>query len=95
MAYIRLVRFTLSQSSLSQAPTMAQDLIPAIQQQPGCLSAVFFGGGDDGECGICVHWDSQEHADAAAAIISPQLQRHLRGNTTGQPEMRLFPVLVS
>jgi quinol monooxygenase YgiN len=95
MEYIRLVRFTLSQSSLSQASIMAQDLIPAIKQQPGCLSAFFFGGGDDGECGICVQWDGQEHADAAAAIISPRLEGHLAGNTAGQPERGLFPVLAS
>lgn len=74
---------------------MADDLVPAIKQQPGCLSAVFFGGGEDGECGLCVLWDSHESADAAAGVISPKLGQHLAGNVTGTPERRLFPVLAS
>jgi quinol monooxygenase YgiN len=93
--YLRLVRFTLSQEGRPKASAMATDLIPAIKQQPGCISATFFGGGDDGESGLCVLWDSQEHADAAAAVISPRLQQHLVGNVSGQPEMRLFPVIAS
>ena len=74
---------------------MADDLISAIKQQPGCMSAAFFGGGDDGENGLCVLWDSQEHADAAAAIIRPKLDQHLRGNISAQPDTRLFPVIAS
>ena len=93
--YLRLVRFTLSEGSRSRAQTMASDLIPAIQQQPGCMNATFFGGGEDGECGLCVVWDSQEHADAAAAVISPRLQQHLAGNVSGQPDIRLFPGISS
>ncbi len=93
--FLRLVRFTLSEGNRSGAQAIASDLIPAIKQQPGCKSAAFFGGGDDGECGLCVLWDSQEHADAAAAIISPRLQQHVAGKVSGQPETRLFPVIAS
>lgn len=93
--FLRLVRFTLSGGNRSGAQAIASDLIPAIKQQPGCQSVVFFGGGDDGECGLCVLWDSQEHADAAAAIISPRLQQHVAGKVNGPPEARLFPVLAS
>jgi len=91
--FLRLVRFTLSESARSRAQAMADDLIPAIKQLSGCQSAVFFGGGDDGESGIAVLWDSQEHADSAAAVISPRLEQHLAGNVTAPPERRLFPVL--
>jgi hypothetical protein len=93
--YLRLVRFTLSEKGRSRAQIMASDLIPAIKQQAGCISATFFGGGEDGEGGLCVLWDSQEHADAAAAVISLRLQQHLAGNVSGQPDMRLFPVIAS
>ena len=93
--YLRLVRFTLSEGSRSGAQAMAADLIPAIKQQPGCVSAMFFGGGEDGESGICVVWDSQEHADAAAAVIGPKLEQHLAGKVSGPPERRLFPVIAS
>jgi quinol monooxygenase YgiN len=93
--YLRLVRFTLSEGNRSGAQAIASDVIPAIKQQPGCASVTFFGGGDDGECGLCVLWDSQEHADAAAAIISPILQGHLADKVSGQPDIRLFPVIGS
>ncbi len=93
--YLRLVRFTFSEGNTSKAQAMADDLIPAIKQQPGCASASFFGGGEDGEGGICVFWDSQENADAAAAIISPRLQQHLAGNISGEFDARLFPVIAS
>ncbi len=93
--YLRLVRFALSEGSRSGAQAMADDLIPAIKQQPGCMSAMFFGGEEDGESGICVVWDSQEHADSASAVISPRLEQHLAGNVSGPPDRRLFPVLAS
>ena len=93
--YLRLVRFTLSDGSRSGAQAIANDLIPAIKQQPGCESAVFFGGGEDGECGLFVLWDSQEHADTAAAIIRPRLNEHIAGKVSGPPDARLFSVLAS
>lgn len=93
--FLRLVRFTLSDGGRPKAEVMASDLIPAIKQQPGCLSAAFFGGGGDGDSGICVFWDTQEHANAAAAVISPRLEQHLTGNVVAPPERRLFPVIAS
>ena len=93
--YLRLVRFSLSEEVGSKAQSMADDLIGAIKQQPGCLSAVFYGGGTDGETGLCVLWDTQEHADAAAEVISPRLEAHLSGNVVAPPERRLFPVIAS
>ena len=46
------------------------------------MSAIFYGGGTDGESGMCVLWESQEHADAAAEVISPRLEAHLAGNVS-------------
>jgi hypothetical protein len=74
---------------------MADDLIPAIKKQPGCVSAVYFGGGADGESGICVLWDSQEHADAASQVISPKLYGHLIGKVAAPPDIRLMPVIAN
>jgi hypothetical protein len=91
--FLRLVRFTLSDSG-SSAQTIADDLVPAIKEQAGCQSAVFFGAGD-GECGLVVLWDSEDHANAAAAVIRPQLDQHLAGKVSAPPEARLFPVLAS
>ena len=91
---LRLVRFTLVQQASSQAQMLADDLISAIKQQPGCKSAVFFGS-DDGDCGMCVLWDSQAHADAAYAIINPRLQGLLAGNVVAPADIRNFPVLAN
>lgn len=92
--YLRLVRFTLSDAGRSSAQTIADALIPHIKQQPGCASAAFFGD-DDGSSGLAVLWDTEEHANAAAGVIRPQLDQHLSGNVSGPPEARLFRVLAS
>jgi quinol monooxygenase YgiN len=93
--FVRLVRFTLSPGKQQVAKAIADDLIPDIKKQPGCISAVCFGGRDDGAGGLCVIWDSQEHADAAAAVISPRLQAHLAGNVKAPAEIALYPVLAN
>ena len=90
--FLRLVRFTLKDPGRAQA--IADDLIPRIKQQPGCGQAVFFGEAG-GASGICVVWDSQAHADAAAAVIRPLLDQHLSGNVAGPPDGGLYPVLAS
>ena len=91
--FLRLVRFTLAADASSRAQAIAEDLIPTIKQQPGCLSAVFYGGGADGQCGFCVLWASREHAAAAAAVMNPLLEAHIAGNVVAPPERGLFPVL--
>ena len=91
--YVRLVRFAFGPGKHSQAEDLAGELIPAIKSQPGCEGATFFGDATDGEYGLFVLWDSQEHADAAAAVISPRLQRGLAGNVQRPPDIRLFGVI--
>lgn len=93
--YARLVRFAFGADAGAKARALADELGPLISEQPGCQAVTLFGGADDGECGIYVLWDSQENADAAAAVVRPQLDRHLRGNVTGPPDTRLFGVLWS
>ena len=94
MAYARLVRFTGKPGDEQLARALANDLAPLIRKQQGCESVVVFGD-SDGEGGIFVVWDSQEHADAAAAIIGPKLDEHLSGHLTAPPEVRLFPIISS
>ena len=92
--YLRLVRFTLSDAARSRAQAMADDLISNIKQQPGCQSAAFFSA-DDGASGLAVLWDTQEHADAASAVIRPKLDQHLSGNVSAPAEAQLFAVVAS
>ncbi len=91
--YVRLVRFTFGPGKQEEAQALADDLVPAIRSQPGCLNVSAFGSNNDGEYGLYVRWDSREHADAAAGIIGPRLQQHLADNVQGPPDIRLFEVL--
>lgn len=90
--YARLVRFSLGAGKRAVAQGLADDLAPRIAERPGCKNVVVFGG-DDGECGIFVLWDSQADADAASQVIRPILDRHLSGNVQAPPDARLFEVL--
>jgi hypothetical protein len=70
-------------------------LTPTISALEGCQGVTVFGDDFDGEYGLFVLWDSLQHADAAARVIGPQLQKHLEGNVAKPPERRLFQVLSS
>jgi quinol monooxygenase YgiN len=93
--YLRLVQFTFTDAGRAHAKAIAPFIVDAIKQQPGCLSALFFSDATDGRSGLCVQWETQEHADKAAAVMSPQLEMHLAGKIEGPPDRRLFPVLAS
>ncbi len=91
--FVRLVRFKFGPGKHAAAQALADELVPAISTQPGCQSVVCFGDETDGEYGLYVLWDTQEHADAAAAIIRPRLNEGLAGNVQAPPDVRLFQVL--
>ncbi len=91
--FARLVSFKLGPGQRQAAETLAADLGPLIRSQPGCSSATFFGDDTDGEYGLFVLWETQAHAEAAAAIVSPRLEQHLAGNVTETPSRRLFAVI--
>jgi hypothetical protein len=91
--YVRLVRFGFGPGKQGAAQNLANDLVPAISARPGCGGATFFGDNTSGEYGLYVVWDSQENADAAAAVIGPKLSQHLAGNVLRPAEIHLFEVL--
>jgi quinol monooxygenase YgiN len=93
MMYARVVRFALTTGDLAPAQAIADDLAPEIKKQPGCEEVIVFGDAKDGEAGLFVLWDTQEHADAAAVIIRPKLEQHLAGKIKSPPDARLFDVL--
>lgn len=92
MSFARLVRFSCTPGDSRPAQAVADDLTPLIKEQPGCEFVVVFGD-DSGEAGLFVVWDSQEDANAAAAIIRPKLDQLLSGHVTAPPETGLFPIL--
>lgn len=93
--YARLVRFSLGPGSERKAQGLADEIAPLIAEQPGCQAVTVFGDHGDGEYGIYVLWDTQEHADTAAGVVRPRLNEHLAGSAKAPPETRLFEVLAS
>jgi quinol monooxygenase YgiN len=86
---LRLVQFSFAERSAAQA--LADEIVPAIRSQPGCERCVFFADYDAGDYGIAVLWESQQAADAAAAVISPILMKGIEAGGTVQSR-RLFEV---
>jgi quinol monooxygenase YgiN len=93
--YARLVRFSCNPGEHGAAHALADDVVPLIAKQPGCESVMVFGDDSDGEFGLFVLWDTQPHADAAAAIVRPKLDEHLAGHLKSPPDARLFEVIAS
>jgi quinol monooxygenase YgiN len=91
--YARLVRFSFGPGKGAEARALADELTPLIAGQPGCESVTVFGDDGDGQYGIFVVWDTQDHADTAARMVRPKLDEHLSRNVQAPPEARLFEVL--
>ena len=91
--YARLVRFSFGPGKYAEAQAIADNIAPRIASQPGCEGVTVFGDDSDGEYGLFVLWDSEEHANAAAQIIRPILDRHLSEHSKGPPDARLFKVI--
>ena len=91
--YARLVRFSLEPGNETKAQELAEELAPIISLQPGCQAVTVFGDHGEGDYGIYVLWDTQEHADNAAGVVRPRLNEHLAGSAKAPPETRLFEVL--
>ena len=91
--YVRLVRMSLGPGARGSANDIASAVIPAIKSQDGLKGVTFFGDDSDGEYGLFVMWDSQEHAESAAASVGPILQGALSGVVKSPPSMRLFEVI--
>jgi hypothetical protein len=93
--HTRLVKFSVGQGFESKAHELANELGPLTSIQPGCQAITIFGDHGGGEYGIYVLWDTREHADAAAEVVRPLLDKQLAGKVTAPLEMKLFDVLWS
>jgi hypothetical protein len=92
--YARLVRFSLGAGKRSVIQAIADDLSVKIGAMPGCKGVTVFGD-EGGECGLFVLWASEAEANAAAAVIRPQLEQHLAPHVQGPPDARLFEVITT
>jgi heme-degrading monooxygenase HmoA len=93
--FVRLVRFSFGPGKQDRAEQLARTLVPAIEEQKGCKSVIFFGDHAAGDYGVVVLWTTEEDANAAARVIRPQLDEGLAGNVQGPPETRLFQAIES
>jgi heme-degrading monooxygenase HmoA len=91
--YVRIVKAVLGPRQRDVAQKIADELSPHIEEQPGCQGVTVFADDHAGEYGLIVFWDTKENAEAAAAIIRPQLDEHLVGHAQGPPDTHLYRVL--
>jgi quinol monooxygenase YgiN len=91
--FARLVRFSLGPGQQAAVQALSNDLVPLISEQPGCEAVSLFADAGDGQCGIFVLWDTQDHADAASNVVRPKLNEHLAGKVQAPPDARLFEVI--
>ena len=93
--FARLVRFSFGPAKSGNVQALADELVPLISSQPGCQSVSVFGDASDGESGIFVLWDTEDHAEAASGVVRPKLNEHLAGNVQAPPDARLFQVIAT
>jgi hypothetical protein len=74
------------------AQALAEEVAPLIEAQPGCKGVTVFGDDADGQYGLFVLWASEAEANAAAQVVRPKLDQHLRDHAQGAPDARLFEV---
>lgn len=91
----RLVRLHLEPGARAHVEALVADLRPARAERPGFVSATSFGDDSLGQWGVFVLWESQEAADASAAVMRPHLDAHLKGHLQAPPDTGLFAVLTA
>jgi hypothetical protein len=70
---LRLVQFSLGAGMRQSAEAVADQVIPPIRRQPGCIKAEFFLDDAKGVYGFIVLWESHQAADASYPVILPIL----------------------
>jgi hypothetical protein len=91
--YARLVQFSFGPGKHQSAQALASDLVPKINDQPGCKVVTCFGDKETGDYNLFVLWNSQEEAEKAAEVIAPQLKQHLEGNVQKPMTHGLYEVI--
>jgi len=89
---LRLVQFKLGPDRRADAQAIADDLVPKVRAQAGCERCEFFGDDETGDYGLIVLWTSADAAEAAAAVIAPQLGAALQAAQATDASRRLFAV---
>ena len=90
--YASLSVLTLGPGMRSTAENLADQFAPALRALKGFKRVMFLGDETVGEYASLSVWESKEDAEAAAAVIGPQLEQAVRGIVKGPPTRRFFEV---
>ena len=88
--FTRLVRFHLEPGQGSSVRSLADGIIPAIRAQRGCRSVWLILDDETGDYGLVIRWETKEDANAAAAIIGPQLMPAIAKIAAAPAVLQLF-----
>ena len=89
----RLVIFKVGPGKHSTIESLVDEFDALYRAQKGFRHVFILGDEASGEYGSFSVWESKEDADAANAVIAPQLQQALSGLLQGPPERWFFEVL--
>jgi quinol monooxygenase YgiN len=84
--HARLVIFKLGPGQRSTIQALAREFDPLYRAQPGFNELYVIADDLNGQYGSFSVWESQEDADAAHAVIAPQLQRALASRLQDPPK---------
>ena len=90
--YAQLVIITLGPGTRSAAEKLADQFAPALRTLKGFKGVTFLGDETVGEYGSLSLWESKEDAEAAGAVIGPQLEQAVSGIAKAPPTRRFFEV---
>ena len=90
--YASLVMLTLGPGTRSAAEKLADQFAPALRTLKGFKRVTFLGDEIVGEYGSLSVWESKEDAEAAAAVIGPQLEQAVSGIVKKPPTRQIFEV---
>ena len=90
--YASLSVLTLGPGMRSTAEKLADQFAPALRALKGFKRVTFLSDETVGEYASLSVWESKEDAEAAAAVIGPQLEQAVSGIVKGPPTRRFFEV---
>jgi heme-degrading monooxygenase HmoA len=91
--YARLVIFKGGPGQRATIEQLVDQFDPLYRAQTGFQNLFIIGDDCTGEYGSFSVWESREAADAANAVIAPQLQQALTDKLQGPPSRWFFEVL--
>ncbi len=91
--FARLVIFKVGPGMRATIEQIVDQFDRLYRSQTGFKNLFIIGDDSTGEYGSFSVWESRDEADAANAVIAPQLQQALTGKLQGPPSRWFFEIL--